>query len=186
MSTTYAAIAQIQDVFDRWRALGSKKLADGTELIGHQLLGDDECWTHAVFPGLAAERVYAMEGQLGTPLTPDLRRFYRACGGMQLFGGLFTFHGLPRHNGLVVLHGVEVDDIVALNHDLDHYGWKPRGAVGFAASAWDASVYVAGMGRDDAAVVRLARASGDVLEYVPDVWSLVADKLYRLDQLFVR
>ncbi|MGE3173668.1 MAG: SMI1/KNR4 family protein [Planctomycetota bacterium] len=180
------AITRIQDVFDAWRELGSRRLRDGTELIARQVDGEVEGWLHAVFPRLRPEQLERLEAELGGPLPRDLRTFYNTCGGMILFGGVFRVYGLPRCRGMLLEQGVVVDDIVSLNHDLGAVDWKPPHAVAFARSEWDASLYVLGMGDTDSEVVRVNRADGEELERIPDVWRLVADKLYRLDDLFVR
>ncbi len=180
------SISRIQDTFECWRQLGSKTLRDGTELIGRQYEDDDEAWMHALFLRLTGHEIAAMEQLLEMPLPKSLRRFYSSCGGMTLFGGVFRIHGLRQPRGVLLEQGARVEDLVQLNHELDQAGWKPAGAVAFGVSEWDATAYVAGMGRTEDEVVRVARATGDVLEYVDDIWTLVADKLYRLDELFIR
>lgn len=186
MNSLLESISRIQDVFEGWRQLGTKTLHDGTELIGRQFEGDDEGWMHAMFPRLSAHELAVLEQLLATRLPATLRRFYSSCGGMTLFGGVFRIHGLRQPRGVLLEQGTRVDDIVQLNHELDQAGWKPEGAVAFGCSEWDATVYVAGMGDNDDEIVRATRATGDVLERIADIWTLVADKLYRLDDLFVR
>jgi hypothetical protein len=182
----FDAITRIHDVFEAWRDLGSKLLPNGTELIGRNSDGEYDGWMHAVFPRLDSERIDRIAAELGTELPVDLRRFYSACGGMILFGGLFRFFGLPMPRGLVYENGVAVDDVVSLNHQLDSFGWKPRGAIAVASSEWDASVFVAGMGDTPEQIVRVDRATGAELARIKSIWALVADKLYRLDEMFAR
>lgn len=186
MPSARESITRIQDVFESWRELGSKRLRDGTELIGRQTEGDEDCWMHAVFRRLEPWQISQVEALVGRRLPADLRRFYSSCGGMMLFGGLFRMFGLPRRRGLIVEHGVNVDDIVALNHELDHCTWQPEGAVAFATNEWDASVYLAGAGATDEQILRVARATGEERERIDDIWQLVADQLYRLDSMLIR
>ncbi len=190
MSEVLESIGKIQDVFEAWRELGSKMLPNGTELMGrHGQEGDDGVeggWMHAVFPRLGAVDLVVLEGLLSTPLSGDLRRFYSACGGMVLFGGLFRIYGLPRPRGVLFENGPGPDDIVTLNHELDHCDWKEPGAIAVATNDWDASVYFAGMGETESEIVRVAQATGEVLGRSATIWSLVAEKLYRLDEMFLR
>lgn len=180
------SITRIQDVFEAWRELGHKKLPNGTEVIGRQVDGDHDGWMHAVFPRLQPEHLALMEEQLQTPLPAGLRKFYSACGGMILFGGLFRIFGLPLSRGVLFEHGIVPDDIITLNHELDHCEWKPAGGIAFAVNEWDASIYFAGVDGEESEIVRVSRAEGEVLERTDSVWKLVAEKLYRLDEMFVR
>ena len=183
--TVLEAIAKIHDVFSTWRELGTKKLSNGTELIGHQCVDGEDLWMHAVFPKLGIEAVATLESELGTGLPVDLRTFYRTCGGMVLFGGVFRVLGAVRRRGAISENGPEVDDIVEFNRGLQGQDWMVPGAVAFAVNLWDSTIYVSGLAKGTE-VVRVDRASGEILERSPDVWSVIADKLYRLDELFVR
>lgn len=185
MNATLELIGRIQDVFDGWRELGSRRLADGTELLVRQPVDGEECWMHAVFPRLDAARLDEMAGLLGRPLPASLRRFYGACGGMVLFGGLFRVFGLPRHRGLLCAQGPVVDDIVAANHLLDSVGALPAAAIAVARNDWDGSIHLAGVGDDADEIVRVDRSTGEVIGRASSMWELVADKLYGHDPLLL-
>lgn len=179
-------IMRIQDLFEGWRALGSLRLRNGVELIGRVPDEDSAMWMHVVFPGLHGERLLQLEHELGTSLPRSLRAFYECCGGMSLFFGAFTLRGLRRPGFGLGSGALQPEDIVALNHELDAQGWKPRGAVAFAENALDLSVHLVGMGDAPAQVVRCERSSGRVLERHEDVFACVDARLYRLDELQLR
>lgn len=183
MRNVVGPITKIQEVFDAWRELGSKKLKNGTELIARQGDSKQPCWMHAVFPRLTTAEIDHLESLLGTRMPTELRRFYSACGGMVLFGGLFRFYGLPNPRGVISEYGIGPDDIVSRNHELDHCDWKAGSSFAIAASEWDASVYMVGMTSGDREIVRVARGTGQVLDRIDGLWNLVADKLYRLDAM---
>lgn len=179
-------IVRIQDLLEGWRALGSLRLRNGVELIGRVPDEDSGVWMHVVFPGLRGERMQQLEHELGTSLPRSLRAFYECCGGMNLFFGAFTLRGLRRPGFGLGSGALQPEDIVALNHELDAQGWKPRGAVAFAENALDLSVHLVGMGDAPAQVVRCERSTGRVLERHDDVFACVDARLYRLDELQLR
>lgn len=179
-------ITRIEDVFSGWRELGSKRLANGTELIGRQAAAEGDVWMHAVFPRLDTATIGQIEHELGVRLPVDLRTFYRTCGGMILFGGAFRLFGTRPRRGSVNELGPVPDDITSINEDLSLSPWMRPGAIAFASNAWDSSLHVTGMGATATEVLRVHRITGEVLERSENIWSLVASKLYRLDEIFVR
>lgn len=179
-------ILRIQDLLDGWRALGSRRLPDGVELIARVPDVATETWLHAVFPAATAATLQALERAIGGPVPVDLRTFYRCLGGLSLFAGLFELRGY-RVAGVVPGDGaLRPSCVVALNHELDALGWKQDGAVAFAENRWDMSVYVVGGSGGERTVSRCERGSGRVIETHPDVLACVADRLSRLEQMVVR
>lgn len=186
MAVVTDCIVTIQDLLDKWRALGHEKLANGTELIG---LFPDEAtptWTHVVFPGMSPRRIALLETKIGGLLPGRLHAFYRLIGGMTLFVGAFRMAGSRTRGIRCGDDGLCPDDIVELNHELDVLGWKPRGAIAFATNSWDGSVHLAGMGHSPEEIVRCERASGRILECHEDVFACVSARLTRLDQLLLQ
>lgn len=185
MSLT-AHITTIHDLLEEWRALGSRRLRNGVELIGRMPVDDEWAWMHAVFPGLDVRSLDEVERAIGVALPGTLRTFYRRCGGMSLFLGAFRLGGrapVGLRTGDEALHPV---DIVALNHELDVLGWRPGHAVAFAENRWDLSVHVAGIEPGSERVARCDRRTGAVIEEHADVFACIADRLHRLDQLLLR
>lgn len=179
-------IVRIQDLLEDWRSLGSLRLRNGVELIGRVPDEDGAVWMHVVFPGLRGERLRRLEHELGATLPRSLRAFYECCGGMSLFFGAFRLRGLRRPGFGLGSGALQPEDIVALNHELDALGWKPRQAVAFAENALDQTVHLVGMGETSAQIVRCERSTGRVLERHEDVFACVAARLYRLDELQLR
>lgn len=177
-----ANIVRIWVLFDEWRQLGAKRLADGTELIGAQ---DEErtAWLHVIYRGLPSTAIDRIVSELGCQLPKDLRAFYRRCNGMQLFGGAFRIFGLRERGVFEGDAALQPDDIVFANHELDALGWKPDRAVVFAQNAWDLSVHLVGMPDDPEGVVRCDRATGAVLERHDGLFECIWQRLFRLDQL---
>lgn len=183
-TTPIASIARIQNLFDTWRQLGSRKLPNGTELIARSNDDGEEHWLHVIYPGLSVNELTAFEHRLRMKLPRDLRAFYRRTAGMSLWGGAFTVYGHRAHDH--PKHGdARPADALRLNHELEVIGWKPANAFAFAENAWDMSVHVVGMAHNPAIAQRRDRISGLVLEEHPNVWSCIAARLYRIDQLMM-
>ncbi|MDO8348917.1 MAG: hypothetical protein Q7T30_01685, partial [Planctomycetota bacterium] len=89
VASAISSVVKIQSLFDRWRQLDSKRLGNGTELIGWMPSDESGTWMHCVFHGLAPDRIDDLERQLVSPLQNDLRALYRWCNGMTLFTGAF-------------------------------------------------------------------------------------------------
>lgn len=181
-SSHTANIVRIWDLFDEWRQLGNKRLANGTELIGAQ---DEEqtAWLHVLYCGLSSATIDRIAHELGAVLPKDLRAFYRRCNGMHLFGGAFRLFGWRERTVSEGDGALQPDDIVFANHELDALGWKPNGAIAFAQNAWDMSVHLIGMPDDPNGVVRCDRATGTVLERHENLFACIWNRLFRLDQL---
>lgn len=178
-------IRRIQRLLEGWRELGHLELPNGVEFLG-RLPGEDREWLHCVFPRRDLAAIDAVGERLGVELPRELRTFYRCCGGMTLFAGMFVLCG-ARHAGLVYGDdSYQPEDLIGLNHELDVFGWRPAGAVAFARNAWDGSVHVAGMGRHPKEIVRCEPQTGLVIERHEDLFTCVAARLYRLDQLYLR
>ena len=179
-------IVCIQDLLDEWRAMGRQQLRSGAELIAQVPMDDQVAWMHVVFPPLDTAGIERLERDLGTPLPRDLSALLRCCGGMTLFSGAFHLAG-RRRPGISTGDGaLQPFDLVALNHELDVFGWKPKSAVAFAQNSWDLTVHVAGMGSTATEVVRCERTTGRVIEIHDDVFACVAARLSRLDELQLR
>ena len=179
-------IVCIQDLLDEWRAMGRQQLRSGTELIAQVPLDDQVAWMHVVFPPLDTAGIERLERDLGTPLPRDLSALLRCCGGMTLFSGAFHLAG-RRRPGISTGDGaLQPFDLVALNHELDVLGWKPKSAVAFAQNSWDLTVHVIGMAGHPEGVVRCERQSGRVIEQHDDVFACIAARLSRLDELQLR
>ncbi|MBL8756230.1 MAG: SMI1/KNR4 family protein [Planctomycetes bacterium] len=170
-------IVRIQDLLDRWRELGSLRLACGVELIGR--VPDEDVWLHAMFPPLDAAAIGVLQRKIGVPLPTSLRVFYRCCGGLSLFCGMFEMFG--RYDG--PSGAPSPKDIVRSNHQLDVLGWMPPGAVAFAQNSWDMSVHVAGMCADRDEVVRCDWRTGAVIERHPNVLACIDARLHRIDAM---
>jgi hypothetical protein len=182
---TVQPILRIQDLFDRWRLLGAKKLPSGTELIGAMPDGDGEAWMHAIHPGLSLAEIERLEAKLKARLPRDLRAFYRLSRGMELFQGAFRVYGAGTAGFRADAQSLRADDLLELNHELDVLGWKPKGAVAFAANAWDQTVHLFGMTPHSRQIARCQRATGEILEIHSTLWECLSARLYRLDQLLV-
>jgi hypothetical protein len=178
-------IAQIQDVFDRWRTMGSCRLRSGTELIGRLPEDEQEAWMHAIYQPLDAAGVDRLEAQMQRRLPKDLRALYRRCRGMSLFQGAFQVHGWRDPGFRSSDHGLQPEDVLDLNHSLDILGWRTPQTVAFAVNSWDQSVYAYGMTNDDRQVARCERSSGLILEVHDDIWQCLVERLYRLDRLLL-
>lgn len=179
-------IANIQDLIDGWRQLGSRRLHSGVELIARLPDDEEDTWLHAIFPALDTRGIARLERALGVPLPRQLRSFYRACGGMSLFGRAFLLHGLRGAGVHTGERALQPEDVVQLNHELDALDWKPAGAIAFASNSWDNTVHLTGMGRTPNEIVRCERQGGRVLETHPSLFECVEARLYRLDRLSLR
>jgi hypothetical protein len=179
-------IASIQDLFDTWRALGSKRLRNGTELITRIPDGDGSGWMHVLFPRLNGEQLKEFEHDVGAPLPRDLRSLYSVMGGMSLFGGMFRLFGRRRSYVYEWDESLQPPDLLELNHELGQFAWKTESIVAFAVNAWDLSVHAFGHPGEPNTIVRLDRQSGDVLERHANVWDLLDAKLHRLDDLMLK
>lgn len=185
-NTSLARIASILDVFEEWRALGCKRLANGTELIGRIPDGESIAWLHVLFPKLPEERIDEMERQLRRPLPRDLRRLYRTTGAMSLFGGAFQIVGVRPPFLQEGERALQPLDLVSFNHELECSTWKSEQAIAFAVNSWDQSIFVMGAGGAEGEVWRMERGTGLLLERHRTVWDFLSDKLHRLDQLLIR
>lgn len=136
---------------------------------------------HVVMPGLTEQELAAIAEQLRQPIPVGLRAFLRNCGGMSLFGCLFTIYGLPRISFSDGSDSVTSIDLIAFHQSLAWSSWAKPGMLAFASSAWDQSVYVAGLGDTDDEILRLDRATGEALERYDDVFACVEARLYRID-----
>jgi len=178
-------IAQIQDVFDRWRTMGSCQLRSGTELIGRLTEDDQDAWMHAIYRPLDAAGVDRLEAQMQRTLPRDLRALYRRCRGMSLFHGAFQVYGWRDPGFKTSDRGLQPEDVLELNHNLDILGWRTQQTVAFAVNSWDQSVYAYGMTSDVRQVARCERSTGMILEVHEDVWQCLVERLYRLDRLLL-
>lgn len=183
--TATQSIVKIQDLFEDWRLMGFERLQNGIELIGRVGTEDQPCWLHAVFPGLSAADLTALEKDADVHFPGHLRAFYRLIGGMTLFHSAFRVFGRHRPGIRTNIGALQPDDLAELNHEIDALGWKPPGAVAFAVNSWDQSVHLAGMGTGAQEIVRCDRATGRILESHADVFECISDRLYRLDQLML-
>lgn len=172
------SIVSIQDLLIRWRRLGYRRLSTGIELLGSVPGEEQDTRMHAVFPGLTAQEHRAMEDQLRQPIPAGLRAFFRGCGGMSLFGCLFTFYGLPRI--AADSDGVSSVDLISFHQSMAWSSWAQPGMLAFASSASDQSVFVAGMGDTDDEILRLDRDTGHVPERHEEVFACVETRLYRM------
>lgn len=179
------SIARVKDLFDRWRQMGSLTLGSGAELIGKIPHDDEHAWLHIVHPGLSLAMVDELEARLQLSLPRDLRAVYRRISGMSLFHGAFRLFGFHKAGFRVADQCLQPDDLLRLNHELDLLGWKPPQALAVAENGWDLSVHVMGLTDDPHTVLRCDRITGRVVEEHPNIWTCLADRLYRLDQLLV-
>lgn len=180
------SIVRIQDVFDRWRQMGSMKLHSGTELIGALPNSEGEVWMHAVYPSLPLADIERLEARMRTKLPRDLRALYRVTRGMSLFQGAFRLFGWRAPGIHSNAFALQPDDILELNHELDVLGWKPKNAIAFAENAWDQTVHLFGMTDRSRQVARCQRASGEIVELHSTLWECLMHRLYRLDELLVK
>ncbi|MCU0863554.1 MAG: SMI1/KNR4 family protein [Planctomycetes bacterium] len=179
-------IVCIQDLLDQWRAMGRQLLRNGVELIGQLPIDDQVAWLHVVFPPLSADGIEVLDRELGVPLPSGLRALLRCCGGMSLFSGAFHLAGRRRPGVAVGDGALQPFDLVALNHEIDVIGWKPKHAVAFAQNSWDLTVHVTGMAEQPEGVVRCERQTGRIIEQHDDVFACIAARLSRLDELQLR
>lgn len=183
--TATTSILTITDLLDTWRTMGSRRLRNGTELIGRVPVDDGETWLHAVFPAIGETGLASLERQLGRPLPASLRTFYRCVGGLSVFAGLFEVCGLRPTGWTTGDLALQPRCLVALNHELDALQWMPAGAVAFASNQWDLSVHLLVPAAGDV-VARCDRRTGRVIETHANVLEAVAARLLRLDQMVVR
>ncbi|MCA8977927.1 MAG: SMI1/KNR4 family protein [Planctomycetes bacterium] len=181
--TPFSSIAGIQNLFEKWRQLGHKKLPCGTELIASVPDGGNEEWVHVVYPGLSHQQLHRLQELLQSPIPGGLRSFYRRCAGMSLWRGAFRVYGYNCDQHGVSEYPRYPDSVLRLNHELDALGWMPKAAFAFAENSWDMSVHVVGLGSDPHTVHRCDRRTGEVMETHPNVWSCIAARLYRVDEL---
>lgn len=177
------SIISIQDLFDRWRELGSLKLDSGVEFVAELPDGEEPRWMHVIFPGLSSEAVHEMVAMLDRPVPASLRAFYRGCGGMTLFSGAFTFYGRRQRGFVRGDAGLEPEDLVAFQREVAALPWVGPDAVAFASNGWDGSIYLVGMGETPDEVVRCERATGEITERHLDVFACAEARLYHLDEL---
>ncbi len=180
-------IARIQDLFETWRAMGHRRLPNGTELICRvpEAEGEGNAWMHVLFPRLTGQQIRELEAGIGRPLPKDLRTVYSVLGGMSLFGGMFRLHGVSTPFVKEWEYSLQPGDVLELNHELDHFAWKTDSVVAFAVNAWDLSVH-AFSSSHPAQILRLERGTGEVLERHDNVWDLLDTRLHRLDELMLR
>lgn len=185
-STPFSSIAKVQNLFEEWRKLGSRKLPSGIELITAVPDGDRHIWLHALYPGLSTTELTQMQAELNLQLPGELRAFYRRTAGMSLWNGAFRLYGYrPRGFGLIG-ESRYADDALRLNHELDVLGWKPPGTFAFAENGWDMSVHIVGMADEREGLVwRCNRLTGEVLETHPSVWICIASRLNRIDKMLI-
>jgi hypothetical protein len=183
MGNPFSCIADIQSLFDRWRALGSHVLPCGTELIAGVEDVEPAQWLHVVYPGLDSREVDALERSLHVPVPRLLRAFYRRCAGMELWHGLFCVYGYRPAN---LVMGDELrfpPDALRFNHLVQSMGWLPPKGFAFAQNSWDLSVHVVGLDDDPEVVHRCALQTGERIETHESIWLCLAMRLNRIDQL---
>lgn len=178
-------VVRIHDAFERWRRMGSRRLANGTEVITSVPHEDGEMWMHVVFPGMTSAHLAILEKDLGRRLPRGLRTFYGRVGGLNLFLGAVVFHGRRSRGSTLGDSALQPECLIALQHELDVLGWLPANAVAFATNSWDQSVHVAGMSANPDEIVRCDRMTGAITERHRDVWTCVAHRLYRIDRLIL-
>jgi hypothetical protein len=176
-----ASICNIQDLLDRWRTLGSLKLRNGVELLAKIPDSESSSWMHAVFPGMSAAVLKKVVTTIEGEMPASLRAFYRGCGGMSLFGDLFTVYGAPRTHFVIGDDAFAAADIIEFNRHTAALPWAVPHMVAFASSAWDGSIYVAGLGATPDEVVRCERKTGQVLQRHTNVFTCIEARLYHLD-----
>jgi hypothetical protein len=176
-----ANICNIQDLLDRWRSMGSIRLENGVELIAKIPNDESSSWMHAIFPGLSAERLARLRDNLDGKMPASLRSFYRGCGGMSLFGDLFTVYGAPRSHFVLGADAIAAADLTEFNRDIAALPWTRQQMIAFASSAWDGSIYTVGMGKTPDEVVRFDRKTGKVLQRHTNVFTCMEARLFHLD-----
>jgi hypothetical protein len=86
--------ARVMEVILRAEALGARRLANGTYLIGHTPHVAPEAYLHVTYPALDDAQIDAIDQAIGRPLPDQLRDFYRYSNGMDLFGCTLSIFGL--------------------------------------------------------------------------------------------
>lgn len=88
-----AELSDVHAVIEPARALGSRKLDDGTELIGHVPHVAPEAWLHMLFPPLPPQGIERIEAELGRPLGPAFSSMLALHNGLSLFSDSLSIYG---------------------------------------------------------------------------------------------
>ncbi|MDQ3996486.1 MAG: SMI1/KNR4 family protein [Gemmatimonadota bacterium] len=87
------AFPEVNAVIESARALGSRRLDDGTELIGHVPHVAPEAWLHILFPALTPEEIRQVEAEIGRPLGPTFSSVLAMHNGLSLFSDSLYIYG---------------------------------------------------------------------------------------------
>lgn len=80
-------LTTLYDITNQARALGERKLDNGTELIGHAPHVAPEAWLHLLFAPLGDAEIEDLERSLLFPLPADYAEFLKIHNGPSLFLG---------------------------------------------------------------------------------------------------
>ncbi len=73
--------------------LGSRRLDNGTELIGHVPHVAPQAWLHIIFAPLDHMQIQQVERDIGRKLPMEFREFLQKSNGLSLFSGALSLYG---------------------------------------------------------------------------------------------
>ncbi|MGH7719354.1 MAG: SMI1/KNR4 family protein [Gemmatimonadaceae bacterium] len=174
-------IAAVYQVLDAARALGSRVLRDGTELIGHVPHIAPEAWLHVLFPGLDAADIRQTGEEAGHRMEPSFARFLAYHNGLSVFSGALYLYGLRKRN-----RRRDLDDWEPFSIGVPNVKERPKDAQG-------THLFVGGYSDDGsrlyvdtatAVVYRCARHSVEPWQFWPSFFEMLESEVARLAGLF--
>jgi hypothetical protein len=163
------------------RSLGSRRLDDGTELIGKVPHIAPEAWFHQVYAPLSSEQVAQLERQMReVPLPPVYREFLTSCcNGLGVFCDSLCLFGF-RRNYVRTGDGVWQPYALETPNVLERESGSGLDEFFFGCYGCDGSLIFLKRGR----VYRRSRASRQPLNEWADFRSFLVSEVERLATLF--
>ena len=86
-------LQQVNEIMQRARNLGERRLKNGAQLIGHVPHVAPEAWLHAMYPPIHDFEIRELESQIGIHFPEEFSDFLNLCNGLSLFSGELSIYG---------------------------------------------------------------------------------------------
>jgi len=177
----YRTVGDLLKIVEQARGLGSRVLANGTQLIGHVPHIAAEGYLHEIYPGLTEDQILLLERNLAKSAIPqEYKAFLGMMNGAILFSGALWFGGYCRDYS-------RTGDDCRQPFGLDYFNVlaRPRDArnreffIGGFDDEFGSLLYLR-----DGLVFRCGRASSNPVQEWVGFWDMLASETVRISKLF--
>lgn len=169
-------------IIERWAGLGTRKLENGTYLVGHVPHVGPQAYLHIIFPPLDPEQITGIEQKIGTVLPDEYREFLLRVNGLHVFSTALAIYGMRRNYVRVGDEAIQPFDI-----NIPNTIERPKDA----DEAW----VIIGSYKQDGSNIYIDKTTGKVyrserwkaknrLNEWPDFWTMLTSEVQRLSTLF--